>query len=210
MQTAARTALPTEEQPRGCARYLDPISLNIAVRQAFGSLDPGAALLVFVVAAVFSLATGAIWWRYDLMSTWQFTQGIREDVSGEIVYMTELAGRIGAGAVIGGILAVAFTLLPSLVELIAPRVVHPGVQAALQISIWFDFVTDWPTAETLVLRWGVPGGWLGQQAATFALTLVLSLFVQVFFILGLTALVVSALCIVRGPAKTARAVIIDG
>lgn len=198
-----------EPQPRGCARYLDPISLNMAVRQAFGRLDPGAALFVFVVALAFTLAIGAIWWRYDLLSTWHFTQGIREDVAGEIVYMTEVAERAGAGAIIAGLLAVAFTLFPSLVELIAPRVVHPGVQAVLQISIWFDFVTDWPTAQTLVQRWGAPGGWLGEQVATFILTLVLSLFVQVLFILGVTALIITAIALVRGPVEQARAVIIE-
>jgi hypothetical protein len=199
------------EPPRGCmARMLDPVALNIAVRQAFGRLDPGTALMVFVFSALFTMATGAIWWRYDLMSTWQFTQGMREDVSGEIIYMTDLAERAGAGAIIGGMLALAFTLFPSLVELIAPRVIHPGVQAALQISIWFDFVTDWPTAQTLIQRWGVPGGWLGEVAATFLLTLVLSLFVQVLFILGVTSTVMAVLCIVRGPVREARrAVVID-
>lgn len=206
----ATTHHAEDEQPRGCARYLDPVTLNIAVRKAFGRLDAGAALMVFVVSCVFTLAVGAIWWRYDLMSTWQFTQGIREDVTGEIQYMTQYAEQAGAGLIIGGILAVAFTLMPSLVELIAPRVVHPGVQAVLQASIWFDFVTDWPTAETLVQRWGVPGGWIGEKIATFGLTLVLSLGVQVLFILGITAIVVTVLCLVRGPVRTARAVVIDG
>lgn len=197
------------QQPTGCARMLDPITLNLAIRNAFGNLDPGAALLVFVFSLLFSLATGAIWWRYDLMSTWMFTQGIREDVTGEIIYMTDVASNVGLGGIVAGLLALSFTLLPSLTELIAPRVLHPGVQLVLQVSIWFDFVTDWPTAETLVMRWGVPGGWLGQQVATFLLTLILSLFVQVLFILGVTALIVSIFCIVRGPVRRTRAAIID-
>lgn len=197
-----------QEEPRGCARVLDPIALNLAVRRAFGNLDPGAALFVFAVGLLYSLATGFIWWKYDLVSTWNFTQGIREDVSGELLFVVDKAAQMGMGVIVGGLVGVAFTLLPSITELIAPRVVHPGVQLLLQISIWFDFVTDWPTAETLVLRWGVPGGLAGQWAATFLVTLVISLFVQVMFILGVTAVIVSALALVSGGRRVA-AVVID-
>lgn len=182
-----------ETESAGLARLLDPISLNIAVRRGFGGLDAGASLVVFALALLFTIATGAIWWRYDLMSTYAFMQGAQADTASELAYLTNTAADVGLGVFISAVIVVAFTCLPSIVELIAPRVLHPGVQLALNVAVLFDFVTDWPTAAGIVTQWGqAPLGIVGALLCTLLLTLVLSLFVQILVILGVTALLVSA------------------
>lgn len=203
---------PTEPESAGLARLLDPISLNIAVRRAFAGLDAGASLFVFGLALLFSVATGAIWWRYDLMSTYAFMQGAQADTAAELSAITGAAADVGLGVFIGAVIVVAFTCLPSIVELIAPRVLHPGVQLALNIAVLFDFVTDWPTAADIVARWGqAPLGIVGAVGCTFLLTLALSLFVQILFILGITALLVAAGNILGGGRRQATPVqILDG
>ncbi len=191
----------TVARPNGCASMLDPISLNQAARQGFGNLDSGAALFSFAISLVFSLATGAIWWVYDVQSTYKFTQGINGDIQPAVNAITNKIaeqGDVSLGAFVGGAIVVCITLLPSIIELIAPRVIHPGVQVLLNVTIAFDFVTDFPTASEIVSRYAVPGGWLGGIVITSIVTLILSLFVQVLFILGLTVMVSSGLAIVRG------------
>lgn len=188
-------------QPRGCAAVLDPISLNRAARAGFGNLDTGSALFSFAIALVFTIATGAIWWQYDLLSTWHFTQGVNADVKPVADIITEKVSNlsdVSLGAFIGGAIVVCITLLPSIIELIAPRVLHPGVQLALNITILFDFITDYPTASAMVAKYQVPGGWIGSILATAGVTLVLSLIVQVLFILGVTVLISSAIAILKG------------
>ncbi len=199
-------ALNTMARPSGCAAILDPVSLNKAARAGFTGLDSGTSLLIFAVSLIFSLATGAIWWQYDLISTWKFSQGINADVkpAADMIAQkaTELAAAdISLGAFIGGAIVVAITLAPSIVELIAPRVMHPGAQLLLNGTILFDFVTDWPTASTIVSRYDVPLGWLGRVLATALVTVALSLFVQVLFILALTVCLTCAINIVRGGGK---------
>ncbi len=193
------TVLQSAAQPTGCAKILDPVTLNRAARQGFSGLDSGTALLFFAIGLIFTLATGAIWWQYDLMSTWKFTQGISGDVQPVADQLAQRAGEytdIALGAFIGGAIIVCITLLPSIIELIAPRVVHPGVQLCLNLCILFDFVTDWPTAASIISRYDVPAGYIGRILATAATTLALSLFVQVLFILGITVTISCALSIV--------------
>lgn len=189
------------EQRPGCfAAILNPITLNRAARAGVGGLDAGASLFVFAVALLSCLAFGAIWWRYDLLSTWNFTQGIREDVAPQAAAIAgraaDLVREPAVLPLIGGLIGVAITLLPSLVELLAPAVLHPGVQLGLNISILFDFVTDWPVGWALVERAGVPGGLIGHIVAAVLVTLITSLVVQTFFIMAITALAVSTLNII--------------
>lgn len=193
------TVLQSATQPTGCAKILDPVTLNRAARQGFSGLDSGTSLLFFGIGLIFTLATGAIWWQYDLLSTWHFTQGISGDVQPVADQIAQKAGEytdVSLGAFIGGAIVVCITLLPSIVEFIAPRVMHPGVQLVLNLSILFDFVTDWPTAAGIISRYEVPGGYVGRILATAATTLALSLFVQVLFILGVTVTISCALSIV--------------
>lgn len=196
MQTMQQTV-----QPSGLARILDPVSLNRAARAGFSGLDNGTSLFMFAVAGIFTLAMGAIWWQYDLLSTWHFSQGINADVKpvADIVAQkaAELAeADISVASFIGGAIVVAITLAPSIVELIAPRVMHPGAQLLLNGTILFDFVTDWPTAAGIVSHYHPPFGFLGRVVTTALVTLSLSLFVQVLFILALTVTITCALNIV--------------
>lgn len=194
-------------RPTGCAAMLDPITLNQAARRGFSNLDTGTALFTFALGLIFSLATGAIWWQYDLLSTWKFTQGISGDVqpvADQIAAKASELGDVTLGAFIGGAIVVCITLLPSIVELIAPRVLHPGVQLGLNATILFDFVTDWPTASAIVTNYEPYGGVIGRVVMTAAVTLMLSLVVQVFFILGITVTIASAMSIIGG-GKRSRA-----
>lgn len=188
-------------RPSGCAAMIDPITLNQAARRGFSGLDSGAALFSFAISLIFTLATGAIWWTYDVMSTYKFTQGISGDVqpvADTITRKIAEQGDVSLAAFVGGAIVVCITLLPSIVELIAPRVIHPGVQVLLNITIAFDFITDYPVAAAIVSRYAVPGGWLGGVVVTSVVTLILSLFVQVLFILGVTVMIASAMSIVGG------------
>lgn len=196
----------TTQQPAGCAAILDPISLNRAVRVAFGGLDTPASLFVFAVSLLFALATGAVWWQYDLLSTWKFSQGVNGDVQPVADIIAQKATQLGdvtLGAFIGGAIVVAITLAPSIVELIAPRVLHPGVQLALNLTILFDFITDAPTAMAIVGRYEVPLGWFGWALAVTLVTLMLSLIVQILFVLALTAMLTSAANILRLGGRSA-------
>lgn len=189
--------VPTTEQT-GLSRMLDPIDLNRAIRRAFGGLESGPSLMIFTLAGLFTLATGAIWWRYDLMSTWNFTQGIHADVSLQAAAIAAKAGEItsdaGVASAIGSLLALTITLLPSIFELIAPRIVHPLAQLALNISILFDLITDWDQASVIQRAlWAEPWlGIVGRTVVTFLIAMVVSVGVQILFILGLTATLVSA------------------
>ena len=190
-----------EARPAGCARILDPVTLNQAVIRAFKGLDVGTSLMVFAFSLLMTLVTGAVWWVYDLTSTYSFMLGVAGDTKPAVEATAAAIAKVtdpGVLPVLGALFAVAFTLFPSLVQLVAPRVMHPGAQIAMNVSIVFDFVTDWPTAAKLVAQaGGAPGGVIGHVFVTALLTLVISLFVQVLFVLSITALIVTGLNIVR-------------
>lgn len=203
-------------QPSGCSAALDPISMNRAARIGFGGLDRGSALFSFILGFIFSWAMGILWWLYDLMSTYYFSQGISADAKPVATSLGESAGELlgSAGDItlasfMGGVVVVAITLAPSIVELLAPRVMHPGAQLALNATILFDFVTDWPTAAGIIAQYNVPFGWLGQVIATFLLTLVLSLGIQVLFVLAITVTLASAWALLKGPNTGGDAIIIQ-
>lgn len=204
-------------RPTGCAAVLDPISLNRAARISCRGLDPGEALFTFSLGFVFSLATGIVWWLYDLVSTFLFTQGVSSTAKPIGVMLGEKAGgwvgleEMSLGSFMGGLVVVVITLAPSIMEMIAPRVMHPAAQLGLNVTILFDFITDWPTAAGMIAGHEVPLGWLGRVIATFLLTLVLSLGVQVLFVFALTVTIASAITLIKGPkAADSQAIIIQG
>jgi hypothetical protein len=86
--------------------------------------------------------------------------------------------------------------MPTMIQMIAPRVVHPVARVVMDISIAFDFVTDWPNA------WLQAGGMVANPIGRFLLTIGLvflySLVLQSIFVLFLTALICSGVILAAG------------
>lgn len=205
-----------EPQTQGrLERLLDVISLVRAVRQAFGGMDGGASLLIFVIALAGALGFGVLTWRYDWQSTYLFTQGIAygaQDVAYTVAGAT--GGEMLTPEMLGGLIVVVITLMPTIVELIAPRVLHPGARVALQLCVGFDFVTDFPLGWAAATNWSALDGWgawrwLGEVPVAIVVTLAASIFLQVLLTLCLTAAVVCALNIVGLGSRTQPVQVID-
>lgn len=182
-------------------RLLDVISLVRAVRAAFGGMDGGASLLMFVLALAGTLGFGVLTWHYDWTSTYNFTQGIAYGAQDVAYTVAEAAGNGADAEMLGGLIVVIITLIPTIVELVAPRVVHPGARLALQLCIGFDFVTDWGLGWYAATNWDALASWgafrfVGEVATAFVVTLAASIFLQVLFVLCATATIVCALNIV--------------
>lgn len=190
-----------EPQQGRLERLLDVISLVRAVRTAFGGMDGGTSLLIFVLALAGALGFGVLTWRYDWTSTYNFTQGIAYGAQDVAYSVAEATGEGADVQMLGGLIVVIITLIPTIVELVAPRVVHPAARAALQLCIGFDFITDWGLGWYAATNWDALAGWgafrfFGEVATAFVVTLAASVFLQVLFVLCVTATVVCALNIV--------------
>jgi hypothetical protein len=193
---------------------LDTIALMRATRRGFGGLDGGASLLFLGISLVAGLAIGVLWYHYDLMSTFSFSQGIRYDTSLTASAVARAGAGLGIGSLTASAIIIGFTLLPSLLELIAPRVVHPGVLLMLKISVAFDFITDWPTIHAGVAGWSAidqMGGpqWIYELVATFFAVLFVSIGLQVLLIFCVTVAAVCVLNIV-GLGRMAQVRTVDG
>lgn len=196
-------------------RLLDVISLVRAVRQAFGGMDGGASLLIFIIALCGALGFGVLTWRYDLTSTYLFTQGIAygaQDVASTVADVAP-AGLITPEA-LGGLIVVIITLIPTIVELVAPRVLHPAARMALQICVGFDFVTDWGLGWAAATSWDALDGWgawrfLAEVPTAFVVTLAASIFLQVLFVLCVTACAICAMNIVGLGSRAQPVQVID-
>jgi hypothetical protein len=198
-------------------QMLDVVSLVKAVRNAMIDLDRPSAFGVMIFSFLGTLVTGAYTWVVDWQPTWRFANG--QDPS-EIIYTpTSVAdamiGNVDAmvgvvnglatitlGAFIGGSLAVGITLLPTIVQFIAPKVMHPMAKTGMDIAIGFDFVTDWPSA-------GVQASYIttnpiGQFLATLGLVFFYSLVLQSFFVLFFAAFAMSVIILLAGDPPKRR------
>ena len=93
----------------------------------------------FILAYVF----GALAYRYDLLPTWRFIQPVANDV-------------LASGAEWLTLFALFLTLLPTLIELASVGLVQRSIKALEYITyffIFFDLVTDYTEASTLVETW---------------------------------------------------------
>ena len=203
-------------------RMLDVVSLVKAVRQAMLGLDRPSALVVFVLSFLGSLVTGTFTWIVDWLPTWKFANGeppadisysaqsVADAAIENSAAMAEIISGMGAitlGAFIGASLAVGVTLLPTIIQFIAPRVLHPIARTTMDASIGFDFITDWPSA------WQQAGGVaefvIFRGVVTIVLVFVYSMLVQSVFVLFLVACVFSAKVLISGEERVRPVTVIE-
>lgn len=205
------TAQTIAPQRQSCfARLLDVRSYVIAARESMSRADAAGALFMIAAFGLIGLVLAPIWVSFDLLSTWDFTTGLRQ-VSEGVVY--DMANRaegflsLSVGALIAGVVFTGFTLLPSLFELAFPTVNHPLLNLLLLCSIVFDFVTDWGKAAELTATW------TDNPTIGFIYTVVVcafvSVFVQAVLVCCITVVIFGVIAIVRGGARQARAVVIE-
>ena len=200
-----------EEPRQSCAaRLLDIRSYVLAARRSMIHAEPAAALFMIVAFGLIALVLMPIWVSFDLLSTWDFTTGLRLASEGVIYDSAAYADAIigmSVGALLVGIIFTGFTLLPSLFELAFPTVSHPLLNIILWSSIVFDYITDWGKAAS------VAETWTDNPLLAFAYTAVFCAFVsvavQALLVLCITVVLFGLIALVRGPARQARAVVID-
>lgn len=204
----------------GIMRMLDVAELVKAVRLGMMGLDRPSAMLIAIFTGLGSLVTGVLTWIVDWLPTWRFANG---ESPADYAYTADgiaeaavnsagaMAGVINGmasltlGAFIGGCVAVGVTLLPTIVQFIAPRVVHPVAKVAMDISIGFDFITDWPSAAMQATF--VTTNPIGQLLVTIGLVFIYSLFLQSIFVLFLSAFVMSVIILLAGEPRRPRATV---
>lgn len=201
-----------EREPRSScfARMLDVRSYVLAARRSMIAAEPAAALFMIAAFGLIALVLTPIWISFDLLSTWDFTTGLRLASEGVIYdaggYADAVLG-MSVGAMLVGIVFTGFTLLPSLFEVAFPTVSHPLLNVILLMSITFDFVTDWAKAATVTATW-TDNPVLGFVATALFCAFV-SVGVQAILVLCVTVVIFGCLALVRGPMRQARAVVID-
>lgn len=198
------------------AYLLDIVSLVQSVRRGMLGIDRGTAMVIWVLTGLGALVTGTVTWVVDWLPTWRFANGeepppmsyststIAQAAIGSVAYAGEAIAGIAAitlGGFIGGLIAVGVTLFPTIIQFVAPRVIHPIAQMGMDISIGFDFVTDWPSATQQAAS--ITQHPIGQFLLTLLLVFVYSLVLQSFFVLFLTAFVMSTLILLSGRAPGA-------
>jgi hypothetical protein len=201
-----------ETQPRqSCAaRMLDIRSYVIAARRSMAGAEPAAALFMIATFGLIALVLTPMWVSFDLLSTWDFTTGLRlasEDAIYDAASYAEGMLRMSVGSLLVGIIFTGFTLLPSLFELAFPTVSHPLLNLILWASIVFDYITDWGKAA------GVADNWTNNPALAFVYTALfcafVSVFIQALLVLCITVVIFGLLTLIQGGSRQAQAVVID-
>ena len=190
------------------SRVLNPATLITAVRRGVGGLD-GAVSLFFLVASVLGLfAVLPPYITYDLMSTWNFFQGVQYDTGAqaEVIasFIASATQSVSLGAFIGMMIAWGITLFPTLVELVAPSIQHPGVQLFNQMCVGFDYITDFPLAWAKAGEWTQV--WIVRVAVALVFNLIVSLGLQVFVVMFATVAIISLLNIFGFKGRRAQPV----
>jgi hypothetical protein len=202
----------TAAQPRqSCfARLLDVRSYVMAARGSMSQAEPASALFMVAVFGLIALVLTPIYISFDLMSTWDFTTGLRQVSEGVVFDMSARAEgflSLSVGALLTGVIFTGFTLLPSLFELAFPTVNHPLLNLLLLASIVFDYVTDWGKAAELA------GGWSDNPTIAFFYTMLVcafvSIFVQALLVCCLTVVIFGIMAIARGGARQVQAVVLE-
>lgn len=194
---------------------LDVVSIVQAVRRGMLQLDRGSALLVLLLAGPGALVTGIFTWTKDWLPTWRFANGEPPgdygysmdsiaveavNSAGALVDVVDGLANISLGVFIGATLAVGVTLLPTIVQFLAPRIIHPVMKLFVDVSIGFDFITDWPAA------WEQAGHAtmhpVLRTALTIILVLIYSLLLQSLFVIMLAAFVMAVIVIIAGDRRS--------
>ena len=201
-----------EEPRQSCAaRMLDIRTYVIAARQSMINAPPAAAIFMIAAFGLIALVLFPIWVSFDLLSTWDFTTGLRLASEGVIYQAGGYADAVlgmSVGALLTGVIFTGFTLLPSLFEVAFPTVNHPLLNLILISSIVFDYVTDWGKAAS------VAGQWSDNPIMSFLYTALFCAFVsvgvQAILVLCITVVLFGVIALLRGPARQARVAVIDG
>lgn len=196
---------------------LDVVALVNATRAGLAAMDRSSALLMFVLSGAGAFVSGGYTWIADWLPTWRFANGeaphgygyTPTNVAQALIDSGEqlAVGAAGLGAMtlasfIGATIAVGVTLFPTILQFVAPRVLHPAARVAADISIWFDFITDWPQA------WAQAGGVATflpvRVVVTCVLVLIYSILLQTIFVLCLTAFAMSVVILLAGERRRAH------
>lgn len=194
--------LHAESRQSCAARMLDIRSYVLAARRTMIAADPSAAMFLAIVFGLIAVVLFPIWVSFDLLSTWEFTTGIRTASEPVIfdaaAYADGLLG-MSVGAMLIGIIFTGFTLLPSLFELGFPAVNHPLLNVLLLASITFDYITDWPKAADVAAQWST------LPAVQFLYTVFFCAFVsvavQALLALCITIVLFACIALLRGPQR---------
>jgi hypothetical protein len=140
--------------------FLNLIDLSLNIQrgmQAIRGVTGGVAAMMAVGLTVLACGLAPLVWYFDLSATM--------DYAGPLI--TQLAPTLPARVVaFSSFVVLAVTLLPTIVELLLPRI-GASVQAAAFLVFGFsaiDAITDWPRVVTVMAAyrggfepWGVPG-----------------------------------------------------
>ncbi len=197
---------------------LDVVGLVKATRAGIGGMDRAAALVIAVLAFFGTIVSGGYTWVADWLPTWRFANGespagygYTPDVvadalivsAAQLAIVAEGMAAITLGTFIGAVMTVGITLFPTVIQFIAPRVLHPAARVASDIAIWFDFITDFPQAWAQ--SEGATTNPIGRLAITIVLVFLYSLLLQTVFVLCLTAFWTAVWVLVRGEPRGAMA-----
>lgn len=195
---------------------LDIVGLVRAIRTGISRADRASALVLWVLTGLGTLVSGAFSWVCDWLPTWRFATGEApndglytiDTIAQEAIRSADGIARTldGLGSMtlasaIGGLIAVGVTLTPTIIQFMTPLVLHPAVRLFSDMSIGFDFITDFPTAWAQAGAWvGTAGGlmFLVRLAAAIVLVFIYSVGLQTLFVLFAAAFVMSTIVIIRG------------
>lgn len=208
MTTGTGPQLPQE----GCLVRLLNVREHVrSVRMSLRNIDAGEAFGLFFLFGIGLLVSGILWWEFDLMSTWTFSQGLRQETAGTVNTLATRVNNLQVAMLMVAAIATSFTILPSVVEFIAPVVVNPLMLLALRVSITFDYITDWDRSWAFTANWSIVQDWgfIGHVLCAMLWNLMASLLFQGFAIICLVACITCVLTIIGGGGRRPAARVIE-
>lgn len=211
-------------------KWLDVVALVRAVRAAFANMERWAAFVVLALGALGTAVSGAWTWIADWLPTWKFANGdyfgaggvqamdySADGVVREMLIIADNGARaiegMGAmtlGTFLAGVMAVGITLFPTILQFIAPRIVHPAAEFLSRASIWFDLVTDLPQAW--IQAGGIVAFYPMRALVALGLALFYSVILQVIFVLCLVATITAIGVLISGekPSQAPKGRVVEG
>lgn len=211
-------------------KWLDVVKLVHAVRTAFANMDRSVALVVFVLGSLGSIVSGAWTWVTDWYPTWKFANGdyfgdshaaaMDYSADGIVQAMVRIAedtatilagmGTLSLSVFLTGAMVVGITLFPTILQFIAPRIVHPFAEFLSRVAIWFDLVTDLPQAW--IQAGGIVEFFLLRGLVALALALFYSVILQMIFVLCLVATITAIGVLISGekPSRAPAGRVVEG
>lgn len=160
-------AMEGQGNPSCFARLLDIRFFIVAARRMVAECDATVTVVLIIIFAIIGLCLTPIYLTYDLASTWAWATPIRDGAQPKIddmAYSFDQYAPAGAmvfdmtlGQLVGALVLVGITLLPSLFEVGFPSMRHPLLLILLTAAILFDYVTDFESS------WAATAGWSGAE-----------------------------------------------